>query len=135
VGVGVVPGELVRAVGEGAGGGEVAEAFGFGPVDLRAEGGVHVVGGENEVDEAPETIAAGGAREALAADGDQALERAALRRELDQEALDVVELIRMLFLDPRPVEKRRRAMLQNRLGRLHRQRTSHGGRTLRRRCP
>src|SRR5204862_5495059 len=57
VGVGAVGRDVVGAVGEGAGGGEVAEAAGFGSVDLRVEGGLHVVGGKHEVDVAPESFA------------------------------------------------------------------------------
>jgi hypothetical protein len=67
--------DLVRPLGECTRGRKVSQAARLRPVRLRAESGGHVVGSEDEIDEAPEAIAARRARNALASDRDQPLER------------------------------------------------------------
>jgi hypothetical protein len=121
----VVQLEMVGAVGEGACGGKVAEAACRGAVHLGAEGGLHVVGSENEVDEAPEPVALRGTGETLASDDDEPFERRPFRCEEDEQTLHVDQVLRLLLFHMRPVQKGHRALLEC-LDRLQETGSRHG---------
>ena len=67
--------------------------------------------------------------QALPPDGDDPLERACTEREQEQKALHIPQVVRMLLLDPRPIEERDRALLES-LHRFRRSRSRHARRAV-----